>query len=763
MTSTINRQDLARHGLALLFAAACALLSTQAAAGAQPAANNPFAPTAQRLSAGAALYQQHCALCHGPSMEGGEAGPALSGRTFASKWARQAQALFEQTRRTMPVTQPGGLTQANYADLTALMMNGGATPNAAAAGPAPAAPALPPVPDTEWLHHRGDAGSTNYSPLAQIDASNVSRLQVAWRWRSDNFGPTIWPNLETSPLMANGVLYATAGASRSVVAIDARTGETLWTYRIDEGQRGQIAPRKGPGRGLALWREGGRDVLFLVTPGFQLVALDARTGRPVESFGRSGIVDLKLGIDQQIDVNTTPIGNSSPPVVVGDVVIVGAAFAAGAAPPRKQMPTGNVTAWDVRTGERRWVFHTIAQPGDPGAKTWTDEARGYTGNAGVWAPFSADTERGLVYLPVEAPTSDFYGGERPGDNLYSSTLVCVDARTGERRWHFQLIHHDIWDYDIPAAPVLLDITVEGRQIPAVAQVTKQGLTYVFDRTNGKPVWPIVETRVPRSDVPGERSSPTQPIPSLPEPFERQGVKPEDLNDLTPEIHAEALRLTEGYRFGPLFNPPSVVTETNRGTLQVPGSQGGANWQGAVADPETGLLYVSSTSTITTMNLVSEPERSNIRYILGGSRIAGPFGLPLARPPWGTIVALDLKTGKRAWTIANGDTPAYVRNHEKLRGVEIPRTGHDDRAGLLVTKTLLFAGEGAGMFVASEGGTKFRAHDKATGEILFEMDLGLRQSGLPMSYAIGGKQYIVVAVGAPNKAGEFVALTLGEGR
>jgi quinoprotein glucose dehydrogenase len=727
------------------------------------AAADPFAPTATRLASANALYQQHCALCHGPSMGGGEAGPPLAGRAFTRKWTGQPQALFELTRRTMPVTQPGGLSQSAYADLTALMMGSApSTAGASAVGATSAqVPTLPAAPDTEWLHHRGDAGSRNYSPLSQIDARSVSRLQVAWRWRSDNFGPSIWPNLQSTPLMARGVLYATAGSSRSVVAIDARSGETLWMYRLDEGARGAAAPRKGPGRGLALWRDGDRDVLFLVTPGFQLVALEARSGRPVEGFGRNGIVDLKRGLDQDLDVDTAPVGASSPPVVVGDVVVVGSAFATGAAPPRKEMPVGHVTAWDVRTGERRWIFHTIARPGEPGADSWMESSRGFTGNTGVWAPFSADPERGLVYLPVEAPTSDFYGGERPGDNLYSSSLVCLDANTGQRRWHFQLVHHDIWDYDTPAPPVLLDISVGGRRIPAVAQVTKQGLTYVFDRVSGTPVWPIIERPVPRSDVPGEVTSPTQPIPTLPEPFERQGARPEDLNDLTPEIHAEARRIASRYRFGPLFNPPSVVTEDNLGTLQVPGSQGGANWQGAVADPETGLLYVSSTSTITYMGLVSEPERSNLPFILAGSRITGPFGLPLAKPPWGTIVALDLNTGRRAWTIANGDTPAYVRNHEKLRGVPLPRTGHDDRAGLLVTKTLLFAGEGAGMFVATEGGTKFRAHDKATGAALWETDLGLRQSGIPMTYAIGGRQYIVVAAGAPGKAGELVALTLGD--
>jgi quinoprotein glucose dehydrogenase len=743
----------------------CLPLSLHAAAPAQPAAPASF--TAEQVAAGTQVYARQCAMCHGAAQEGGEAGPALRGEVFRRKWAaRPWQDLFEQTRRTMPITQPGGLQRSQYEDLVALLLSvNGQAPGStrlSTSGAATARTPLVPVPDTEWLHHRGDAGSRNYSPLAQIEPGNLTRLTVAWRWRSDNFGPSIYPNLEVTPLMARGVLYATAGASRSVVAIDAKNGETLWMYRLDEGERGQNAPRKGPGRGLALWRDGARDTLFTISPGYQLLALDAVSGRPVDSFGSGGIVDLKRASDPPLDPITTPIGASSPPIVVGDVVIVGAAFAAGAAPPRKEMPTGNVMGFDARTGKRLWVFHTIARAGEPGGETWSDAARAYTGNTGAWAPFSADTERGLVYIPVEAATSDFYGGHRPGDNLFSSSLVCLDARTGTRRWHFQLVHHDIFDYDPPAAPVLLDVTVGGKRIAAVAQVSKQGLTYVFDRVSGVPVWPIVERPVPQSDVPGEVTSRTQPMPTLPEPFERQGVSDADLNDLTPEIHAEAQRIAARYRKGPLFTPPSVVTPDNAGTLQVPGSQGGANWQGAVADPETGILYVSSTSTITAMGLGKDAARSNLDYILSASsRVAGPFGLPLARPPWGTIVALDLNTGKKLWTVANGDAPDYVRKHEKLRGVTLPRTGHDDRAGLLVTKSLLFAGEGAGMFVASEGGTMFRAHDKKTGAVLWETDLGLRQTGIPMSYAVGGKQYILVAAGAPGEAGQFIALALAD--
>ena len=740
-------------------------ISSVARAAAPAAPPPPPSFTAEQAASGQQIYARLCAPCHGAAQEGGEAGPALRGSTFQRKWADKPWDLYEQTRRTMPATQPGGLPRAQYEDLVALLLSvNGQEPGSArlSASNAPERNFEPRIPDAEWLHHRGNAGSLNYSPLNQIRADNVARLRVAWRWRSDNFGPNIWPNLEVTPLMSRGVLYATAGSARSVVAIDARNGETLWMYRIDEGKRGDIAPRKGPGRGLALWRDGKKDTLFLITPGYQLVALDAATGRPVEAFGTAGIVDLKRASDPPVDPDTAAVGASSPPVVVGDVVIVGSAFAAGAAPPRKEMPAGQVMGFDVRNGQRRWVFHTIARPQDAGGNSWTEEARGYTGNTGVWAPFSADVERGLVYLPVEAPTGDFYGGHRPGNNLFADSLVCLDARTGQRVWHFQLVHHDIWDYDTPAAPLLLDINVKGKRIPAVAQVSKQGFTYVFDRVTGKPVWPIVEKAVPQTDVPGEATSRTQPIPSLPEPFERQGVSEASLNNLTPEIFAEAKRIAARYRMGPLFSPPSVVTPENGGTLQVPGSQGGANWQGAVADPESGILYVSSTSTITLMGLGSDATRSNMRYILSAnSRTTGPFGLPLARPPWGTIVAINLNSGKKLWTIANGDTPDYVRKHEKLRGLALPRTGHDDRAGLLVTKSLLFAGEGAGMFVASEGGNMLRAHDKKSGDIVWEMDLGTRQTGIPMSYAVDGKQYILVPAGAPGAAGEFIALTLAD--
>lgn len=418
-----------------------------------------------------------------------------------------------------------------------------------------------------------------------------------------------------------------------------------------------------------------------------------------------------------------------------------------------------ITAYDVRSGELRWRFNTIPTSNEIGFDTWGEGSAEYTGNAGVWAPMSADPELGYVYLPVEAPTSDYYGGHRPGDNLYGQSLVCLDAATGERVWHFQTVHHPIWDYDLPAPPVLLDITVENKVIPAVAQITKQGLTFVFDRRTGEPVWPIPEIAVPQSTVPGEQTAATQPIPSLPEPFGRTGVTLDQLNDLTPEIYAEAKRIAEGYSFGPLYTPPTLVVRDNGGTLVLPGSVGGANWQGAVADPDSGIMYVSYAVSPEVVGLVSDPERSTMRYVLRDAVLEGPFDLPLLKPPWGWISALDLNTGKLLWQRPNSRTPQEVRDHSKLAGVDIPDTGNDDRSALLITKTLLFSGEGAGMYGSRWGGTLFRAHDKVTGKVIAEVDLGQRQTGVPMTYAVDGQQFIVVATGAPGEAGQLVALAL----
>jgi len=736
----------------------------------------------EQAASGRDIYVRDCTMCHGAALEGAEGGTDLVGRAFRMRWlGLPLSEFFDLTKQTMPVTNPAGLSDVDYADVVAFMLNrNGYTPGknvlssdmerlaaiefvepvttvATNLGRAEVREGI----TTEWLHHRGDAGSMNYSALDLINRDNIDRLEVSWRWKSDNFGSVPWANLQTTPILANGVLYVTAGQRRVVVAIDGESGETLWMYRIDEGERGDHAPRKGPGRGVAFYRGVDRETIFLISPGYHLIAIDAATGRPQQSFGDNGIVDLKLQIGQDVDPVTARIGSSSPPMVVNDVVIVGSAFPAGGAPPTKEMPVGNVTAYDARTGERLWIFHTIPRPGEYGHNTWLDDAWTFTGNVGVWAPMSADPDLGLVYLPVEAPTGDFYGGHRPGENLYAQSIVCLNVRTGERVWHFQTVHHPIWDYDLPAPPLLIDIEVDGKTIPAVAQITKQGFTFVFDRRTGEPVWPIEERPVAPSTIPGEIAHPTQPFPTMPEYFQPNGVLESDLNDLTPEILAEAKRIASAYTLGPVYTPPTVITDTKKGTLVMPGTVGGANWQGAVADPESGILYVSSTSSPVVYGMVRDPDRSNMRYVADRGALEGPYGLPLLKPPWGRITAIDLNTGKIRWAIANGDTPEEIASHEKLRGVDMPRTGHDDRAGLLVTRSLLFAGEGIGLYGAKYGGSKFRAHDKLTGEILAEVDMGVRQSGVPMTYAINGRQYIVVAAGAANRAGELVALTLSD--
>jgi len=619
--------------------------------------------------------------------------------------------------------------------------------------------------DGEWLYYGGDLGSTRYSALDQIDRDTVGELDIEWRWNGNNLGPGPDYNFRATPIMMNGVLYTTAGTRRAAVAIDPGTGETLWIYRFDEGERGNSAPRKNSGRGVSYWTDGDDERIFFITPAYHMVALNATTGRPYPDFGRDGIVDLREDLDQPIDLMKSTIGSSTPGIIVGDIIVVGAAFPSGGVPPTKEMPVGHIRGYDVRTGERKWIFHTIPQPGELGHDTWENDSWKYTGNGSVWTSMTADPELGYVYLPTEAPTGDYYGGHRPGDNLYSQSLVCLDAETGERVWHYQTVHHGIWDYDIPAAPVLADITVDGKQIKAIAQVTKQGFTFVFDRETGEPVWPIEERPVAASDVAGEITAPTQPFPTKPAPFDRQGVSEDDLLDFTPALNREALEIASTYTIGPLFTPPTVVTETNRGTLSLPGSVGGANWQGAALDPETGILYVSSSTHPTPLGLVQAPEISNMNYVQG-RRLSlpgggGPQGLPLIKPPWGRITAIDLNTGEHVWMKPNGDTPDYVKEHPALEGIDIPPTGGADRVGLLVTKTLLFAGEGSGLFAAppGAGGPIFRAYDKLTGDVVHEIELSAHQTGVPMTYMFEGNQYIVVAVGAREHPAELIALRL----
>jgi quinoprotein glucose dehydrogenase len=601
----------------------------------------------------------------------------------------------------------------------------------------------------EWRAYGAEEASTRYSPADQITRDNVKTLEVAWTWKFDNYGSAAQTaTTETTPLMIGGKLYFTAGQRRTVVAADASTGETLWTWRPDEGARFDAAPRKVH-RGVAYWSNGQEERIVLVTPGFQLVSLDAKTGRPVQGFGQGGIIDLFKQLDLDVPLDPTGrIGNSSPPVISNDVIVVGPALTPGG-----RVNISNVKAdimgFDVRMGRKLWTFHTIPREGEPGFETWKGDSAQYTGNAGIWGPFSADPALGYVYLSIESATNDVYGGHRPGNNLYSDSLVCLDIKTGKMIWFQQLVHHDIWDYDMPPHPILVDVNVDGKPVKAVVQFTKQAFAYVFDRTNGQPVWPWVEKPVPQTDVPGEWTSPTQPFPSKPPGFDLQGVTHDDLIDFTPALRAEAIKAIEQYRIGPIYTPGSLVVEgKNKGTIVAPGLGGGANWPSGAADPETGFLYVGSTTNPGLIGLSkNDPKVTNVDsdYQMGGA-IPTIQGLRLMKPPYGRITAYNMNKGEIAWQIPNGDTPPAVKNNPALKGVTIPKTGSPSQAGLLVTKTLLFAGEGAG------GQAFFHAYDKATGEEIWQTAIPGPQTSLPMTYMHQGRQYVVVGVRGPTGSG-----------
>ena len=469
----------------------------------------------------------------------------------------------------------------------------------------------------EWLTYGGDLANTRYAPHDQIDAENFNDLQIAWRFNTANLGPAPETNLQTTPLMVGGVIYTTAGSRRSVVALDAATGELLWVHRQNEGERGEAAPRQQSGRGLAFWSDGEQSRILYVTKGYRMISLDAVTGLPDPAFGEGGVADLKLEADQDMDLVTGEMGLAATPIVAGDVVIVGAAHRMGSRPRSMRNEKGYIRGYDVRTGERLWIFHTIPMEGEYGFDTWEGDSASYTGNTGMWSQFSVDLENELVFLPVEQPTNDFYGGHRHGDGLFGESVVAVDLHTGERRWHFQLVHHGIWDFDPPSAPVIADLVVDGQPIPALIQPTKQGWLFVFDRLTGEPVWPIEERPVEASDVPGERTSPTQPFVTWPPPFDVQGLTHDDLIDFTPELRAEAVEIVSRFKFGPLFTPPVVSRwEGPLATLMVPAVTGGANWGGASYDPETGMLYLQSSTEALAIGLIPGDGYSDMNYVLG---------------------------------------------------------------------------------------------------------------------------------------------------
>ena len=614
------------------------------------------------------------------------------------------------------------------------------------------------VNEGDWPVYHGNEFAQRYSPLEQINAENVASLEIAWQFSTEKFGPSPDYTNPSTPLEIDGILYVNAGSTRNVVALDATNGQVLWLWRPQEGERFRTAPRKGAGRGVAYWTNGDQTRVIDITPGYHLVSLDAKTGIPDANFGTDGIVDLMIGLRNTEDsrFDDIDIGASAPPFVMNDVIVVGAAHSTGGRPRSKFNVKGDIRGFDVHTGELLWTFHTIPQQGEFGFESWLEDGAEITGNAGVWAPISGDPELGMVYLPVEGATGDYFGGDRPGSNLFASSIVALDVITGERRWHYQLIHHDIWDWDVPAAPVLADLP-NGRKV--IMSVTKQAFVYTFDRATGEPIWPIEERPVPGGDVPGEWYSLTQPYPTNPAPFDRQGFTEDDVIDFTPELRERALEAISEFRLSPsLFSPPSLreATDGTQGLLSLPSSTGGANWEGSALDPETGILYVPSRTQLQALALAKNPDSDIDLSQGGGVRVPRIEGLEVVKPPYGRVTAIDMNSGNHLWWIANAATPDRIANHALLQGVELPDTGVPTRSGVLLTKTLLFIGEGNG---TADAGPRMRVVNKQTGELIMVMELPDNQTGLPFTYEHDGKQYLAMFVGGRSNPAKLVAYAL----
>jgi len=666
----------------------------------------------------------------------------------------------------------------------------------------------------EWPTYTGDLKGTRYSPLDQINASNFNQLEVAWRFKTDNFGARPEFKLEGTPLMVKGVVYTTAGTRRSVVALDAKTGELIWAHSMREGARGAAAPRQLSGRGVAYWTDGkGDDRVIYTTTGYRLVELNARDGQLIKSFATDGILDLKVGVvygtGQQIDLETGEIGVHSTPIVVKDVVIVGSAMKEGMTITTHNNTKGLVRAFDVRTGKKIWQFNTIPKPGEPGNETWENNSWAENGNTGVWTQITVDEDLGLVYLPVESPSSDYYGGHRPGNNLYGESLVCVDLKTGQRKWYFQMVHHPIWDMDLSSAPILADVNINGAPRKVVAVPSKQCFLYVFDRVTGQPIWPIEERPVPQSTVPGEKTSPTQPFPTRPVPYCRNHIEiPGDLIDFTPEMRAQAKDNIARYTVNGVFNPPLVGDPNGYlAAIDLGNAGGGTNWPGGGYDPETHIVYSQADESGVTPISLREPPAgfSDVRYVLGrqdqpfrlaeaagsgtypgapppkagvpipntakpaapkppsGNLASGDLGvqgLPIIKPPYGVLSAIDLDKGDLKFRVPYGETPDNVRNHAALKGMNIGNTGQGGSVGLVVTKTLVVVGDSR-LTTTSEHprGAMLRAYDKENGKQVGAVWMPAPQSGSPMTYMLEGKQYIVVAVSGGPYSGEYIAFRL----
>jgi quinoprotein glucose dehydrogenase len=625
----------------------------------------------------------------------------------------------------------------------------------------------------EWPAYAADQAGTKYLPLDQINADTVHDLEIVWRQpvipdAIRNGVTTRGPvGSQTTPLMAGGLLFFSTGLG-TIAALEPTTGEVVWNTGPSDEERVRQT------RGVAYWTDGD-DRRVIATLGPKLVSLDARTGKRDPAFGEAGEVDLRLGLMR-------PFPNfywNAAPIIVRNVIIIGSFvedITSNQLTANKESPRGDVRGYDVRTGELVWTFHTIPRENEFGVETWEadpvdDRASWeYSGNTNMWAHPTGDEELGIVYLPLSTPTNDYYGGHRPGDNLFAESLVAVDVETGERLWHFQAIHHGVWDYDFASSAVLMDITVDGRAIKAVAQPSKQAFVYVFDRSTGDPVWPIEERPVADSSVPGEKLAPTQPFPTKPPPFELQGVRVDDLIDFTPELRAEARTLLDQYEWGPMFTAPVVRDPrpgAKQGTIFSPGTAGGASWTGAGVDPETGILYVPSAYSQNVVALVpSEHPRTDVRLVREKyTPLPGPQGLPLFKPPYGRLTAIDLNQGDIAWQVPNGEGP---RDHPAIQHLDLPPLGQPGRASVLITSSLVFLGEGGNTGVSAlpqwyggPGGKMFRAYDKASGDVVWEMELPGGTSGAPMTYMIDGRQYIIATVGWDDMASELVALALPE--
>jgi len=617
----------------------------------------------------------------------------------------------------------------------------------------------------EWAHHGGNHFSEKYSALDQIDASNFSELQIAWRYQSADLRlpqdlAYATGDYRAVPLLIDGTMYTNTNHGQ-VIALDPATGEELWLFDPESYLLGPPLFSPVQTRGIEYWTDGEIERIFLATLGKQLISIDIETGKPDPNFGDNGFVDLKGNLGR-LEFEMNNITHGAPPIAVGNSVIIGSKIYDYTMLNRS--PPGHVRAYDTYTGEFKWRFNTIPQASEEFVETWEDGSWRIAGNTNVWTFMSADDEAGLVYLPVSTPTNDYWGGMRLGENVYAESLVALNAETGERVWHFQTVHHGLWDYDIASAPNLVDIVVDGKPIKAVAQVSKTGFTYVFDRLTGEPVWPIEERPVPPSTVPGERAHPTQPHPTWPLPFERQGLSEDDLIDFTPEIAAQARQLASEFVLGPIFTPPIVQgADGKRATIFLPGAGGGASFPGASVDPETNILYIPSQTRPYAMSLVEPPAgTSDWPYVIQVQRNVGPMGLPLIKPPYRRITAIDLDTGEHVWQVPFGRGPS---NHPALAHLNLPPLGSvftdvSSEGGLLITKTLLIS------YLAQKDeidpdahGSILVAFDKMTGELLAEVMVDQRLHGPPMTYMHDGRQYIAVAGGGRDKDAELIAFAL----